>query len=217
MDERIEELLRLFYFKLKVPIDPRDDDTATLLDNLLHDLFDVCTDVASDRTAAQGFVPGIEALRCFLIYADQAWSSAAEAIGNKKLQLIAPTSSGNYLTVDTRGYIGTLLQLPREDRAPFNPILDEIVEEERRLHPEYLMQEGESKQPEIKLTKSQFEDIPSISSLLDRQLLAAYFETYGILETYRGMHDYDDPLAKQLAERMDLILKRLEETASGKT
>ena len=81
---------------------------------------------------------------------------------------------------------------------------------------EYIMPEGESKQPEIKLTKSQFEDIPSISSLLDRQLLAAYFETYGILETYRGMHDYDDPLAKQLAERMDLILKRLEETASGK-
>ena len=66
------------------------------------------------------------------------------------------------------------------------------------------------------MTKAQFEEIVPIDQLLDRQLLAAYFDTYDMLQVYRGFHDYDDPMAKELAVRMELILKRMEETASGK-
>ena len=216
ISERIDGVIRVFLFKIKTPIDPRDDETGQIITELVEQLFDVTCEEAGDEVRIKGFRPGIEALRCYVIYASQIWAEAAEYINDKKLPLIAKTSGGDTLALDTRGFIGALLQLPREERGELNPILDEIMEEERRQHPEYITFERANRQPEIRLTKAQFEDIVPIDQLLDRQLLAAYFDTYDMLQVYRGFHDYDDPMAKELAVRMELILKRMEETASGK-
>ena len=65
------------------------------------------------------------------------------------------------------------------------------------------------------MTKREFEDIVPVNRLMERQLLPAYFDTYDKLMIYRGMHDYDDPMAKELAVRMELITKRMEEIAKG--
>lgn len=215
MSLRIDIVVRMFLFKIKTPIDPRDEETNKALEDLISSLFDASCEEASFIMDQKGFTPGIEALRCYVLYASQAWSEGAERVNEAKLPLIAPTSGGNTLTVDTRGFIGVLLQLPDEEQGPLKPILQEYLEEEAREHPEYIKFESANKQPEIRLTKREFEDIVPVNRLMERQLLPAYFDTYDKLMIYRGMHDYDDPMAKELAVRMELITKRMEEIAKG--
>lgn len=213
--KRIKDVITMFSLKAPNPFDYRTGQAESLMDNLLGDLFDACSDEASVKLRQKGFRPGEEALRCYVAYAQDFWAQAATEFNSLKIELIPKKPGCDHLVIDDRGYIAALLLLPSDLQGPLKPILSEYMEEEAKLHPEYIKPNGSNKQPEIRLTRAQFDDIVPVDRLMERQLLAAYFDTYSMLSVYRGMHDYDDPKAKELAVRMELIMKRMEEQATG--
>lgn len=215
MTARTDSVLSHFFLSAPAELDVRTDAAADLLEELLTNLFDSCCAVAKEKMDAQGFTPGHASLRLYVVYASEEWADAAKSINQAKIKLNPAPDGQPYLVLDDRGYIGALLQIPKEEQGPLEPVLTEFMEEEAKLHPEYIRPEPANKQPEIKLTTAQFEDIVSVDRLADKQLLAAYFDTYAMLEVYRGLHDYDDPKAKELAVRMELIVQRMAEVASG--
>ena len=212
MTRKSQAFADLFCISVVEPIDVRTDEFAETLETFLTGLFDSCCEFGAEQI--KDINHGIEALRLYTLYASKEWVETAEYVNSKKLKL-APPLKDPYFELDDRGFIGSLLQIPKDEWGPLEPVLQEYLDEEERLHPEYIKpsETGTNKQPEIRLTRSQLDEIVPVDKLQEKQLLAAYFDTYEKLSIYRGMHDYDDPKAKDFAVRMELIMKRLYESA----
>lgn len=186
------------------------------LGDLKDDLVEGIIKLATDATENQHPSTFEDAAKVFVAIGNAMAIECAKYFNDAKIPYYQPfeiTPSGPPVELDSRFFLITFTQLPPEQLRPFIPILEDYFVLDRFEHPDYIGPDlsiiTKKKKKEEGVADQVIENLTPMEDIPDEKVLPEYFKAFEEIKTYITSGNYDDPNAKVLYDRMNMLQSRI--------